>query len=44
MQIHVVRQGESIYSIAQTFNTTPEQIISSNLLENPNDLVIGKRW
>ncbi len=42
MQIHVVRQGESIYSIAQTFNTTAEQIISSNELENPNDLVIGQ--
>ena len=42
MQIHVVRQGETIYSIAQTFNTTPQQIISSNQLENPNDLVIGQ--
>ena len=42
MQIHVVRQGESIYSIARAFNTTPERIISSNQLENPNDLVIGQ--
>ena len=42
MQIHVVRQGESIYSIAQAYNISANQIISSNVLEAPNDLVIGQ--
>ena len=42
MQIHVVRQGESIYSIAQAYNISANQIISSNVLQAPNDLVIGQ--
>ncbi|PQD96446.1 spore gernimation protein [Pradoshia eiseniae] len=42
MQIHVVRQGESIYSIAQAYNISANQIISSNALQAPNELVIGQ--
>ncbi len=42
MQIHVVRQGESIYSIAQAYNISANQIISSNVLQAPNELVIGQ--
>ncbi len=42
MQIHVVRQGESIYSIAQAYNINANQIISSNVLQAPNNLVIGQ--
>lgn len=42
MQIHVVRAGESIYSIAQAFNSTPESIISANELSTPNQLVVGQ--
>lgn len=42
MQIHVVRQGESVYSIAQAYNISANQIISSNVLQAPNQLVIGQ--
>ena len=42
MQIHVVRRGESIYSIAQAYNVSPNQIISANVLQAPNELVIGQ--
>ncbi|WP_042349915.1 glycosyl hydrolase family 18 protein [Bacillus massiliigorillae] len=42
MQIHVVQQGQSIYSIANAFNTTPDSIITANELKTPNQLVIGQ--
>ncbi len=42
MQIHVVRPGESIYSIAQAYNVSANQIITSNVLQAPNQLVIGQ--
>ncbi|MFS0783249.1 LysM peptidoglycan-binding domain-containing protein [Bacillus sp. 1P06AnD] len=42
MQIHVVRPGQTIYSIAQAYNTTPQEIISANELTKPNELVVGQ--
>jgi spore germination protein len=42
LRIHVVRPGESIYSIAQQYRISPQKIISDNELSNPNQLVIGQ--
>ncbi|GGF17077.1 spore germination protein YaaH [Halobacillus andaensis] len=42
MQIHVVSQGDSVYSIAALYETPPNRIIEANELETPGDLVIGQ--
>lgn len=42
MIIHVVQPGDTIYKIANQYNTTPEKIISDNELQSPNDLVVGQ--
>lgn len=42
MTIHTVRQGDSIYSIAREYGTTPTRIITDNLLEDPSRLVVGQ--
>lgn len=42
MEIHVVTQGENIYSIAQDYGTTPNRIIEDNELTNPDNLVVGQ--
>lgn len=42
MQIHVVQAGQTIFGIAQAYSTTAEEIITSNELSNPNQLVIGQ--
>ncbi len=42
MQIHVVQAGQSIYSIAQTYNTTVQDIVTANEIQNPNQLVVGQ--
>ncbi|TGB01317.1 glycosyl hydrolase family 18 protein [Halobacillus salinus] len=42
MQIHVVQQGESVYTIARLYDSTPNAIIEANELETPGDLVIGQ--
>ena len=42
MRIHVVRPGESVFSIARQYGVTPQKVISDNELENPNRLVIGQ--
>ncbi len=42
MQIHVVQPGQSIYSIAQTYNSTVGAIVGANELPNPNRLVVGQ--
>lgn len=42
MRIHVVKRGESIYTIAQQYRVSPQKIISDNQLANPNQLVIGQ--
>lgn len=42
MVIHVVRQGDSVYSIARRYGVPASKIISDNELENPERLVIGQ--
>ncbi|WP_252504357.1 glycosyl hydrolase family 18 protein [Sporosarcina sp. Marseille-Q4943] len=42
MQIHVVRQGDSLWEIARTYGVTIDAIVSANQLEDPNALVIGQ--
>ncbi|MEK4496075.1 glycoside hydrolase family 18 protein [Ureibacillus sp. FSL W8-0352] len=42
MQIHVVRPGETIWEIAQSYNVNPQTIIQTNQIELPNELVVGQ--
>ncbi|WP_167958926.1 glycosyl hydrolase family 18 protein [Anaerosporobacter faecicola] len=42
MVIHVVGEGETIYSIAEEYGSTPNRIIEDNELTNPNSLVVGQ--
>lgn len=42
MQIHVVEQGQSIFQIAQLYNTTVASIVGANEVPNPNKLVVGQ--
>lgn len=42
MRIHVVKPGESIYSIARQYRVPAQKIISDNELTNPNQLVVGQ--
>ncbi|HHV98376.1 MAG TPA: LysM peptidoglycan-binding domain-containing protein [Clostridiaceae bacterium] len=42
MIIHVVRPGDSIYSIARQYGVSPQKIISDNELTNPDRLVVGQ--
>lgn len=42
MQIHVVQPGQSIFGIAQTYNSTVGAIVGANEVPNPNNLVVGQ--
>ncbi|HWT76910.1 MAG TPA: glycosyl hydrolase family 18 protein, partial [Mobilitalea sp.] len=42
MIIHVVKEGDTISSIASQYGVTPERIIIENELPNPGNLVIGQ--
>jgi spore germination protein len=42
MIIHVVKQGDTLTSIAQQYNISQEQIILENELPNPERLVVGQ--
>ncbi len=42
MQIHVVRQNETLAAIARTYQTTVADITEANELPNPNNLVVGQ--
>ncbi len=42
MQIHVIKQNESLTTIARTYHTTVQDIVEANDLPNPNNLVIGQ--
>ena len=42
MTIHVVKEGDTINSIAQQYGVTPERIITENELPNPEKLLIGQ--
>jgi len=42
MLIHVVKPGETIISIANQYDVTPERLITDNELPNPQNLVVGQ--
>ncbi|MBM7541387.1 LysM peptidoglycan-binding domain-containing protein [Amphibacillus cookii] len=42
MQIYVVKQGDSLYDIANTFGSSVEDIVSANELDLNQQLVIGQ--
>ncbi len=42
LTIHTVANGETIYSIANMYGITPEDIINTNFPPDPNDLVLGQ--
>lgn len=42
MQIHVVQPGQSIFEIAQIYNSTVSAIVSANEIPNPYQLVVGQ--
>jgi LysM repeat protein len=40
--VHVVKEGESLFGIAVLYNVTVEEIIAANELTNPDTLVVGQ--
>lgn len=42
MIIYTVKNGDSVYSIARAYGTTPERIIADNDLSDPAGLVVGQ--
>ncbi|MFV8829084.1 LysM peptidoglycan-binding domain-containing protein [Alkalihalobacterium sp. APHAB7] len=42
MQIHVVSPGQTLFGIAQAYNTTANAIAQANQLPNPDQLVTGQ--
>ncbi|OCA81259.1 LysM peptidoglycan-binding domain-containing protein [Pseudobacillus wudalianchiensis] len=42
MQIHVVRQGQNLYRIAQRYGTSVQSIAQANELPDPSKLVVGQ--
>ncbi|MCZ0702193.1 spore germination protein [Natronobacillus azotifigens] len=42
MQIHVVQQGDTLFSIANNYGTTSQAISDANELDNPDQLVVGQ--
>lgn len=42
MIIYTVKSGDTLSSIADMFNTSPEFIINTNFPPNPNNLVVGQ--
>ncbi|MDE5852770.1 MAG: LysM peptidoglycan-binding domain-containing protein, partial [Oscillospiraceae bacterium] len=42
MQIYVVQQGDSLYSIAKRFGVSLHMLMETNGLPRPNDLIVGQ--
>lgn len=42
MQIHVIQSGDSLWRIAQAYNSTVQDIIQANQIPEPDRLVIGQ--
>ena len=41
MPTHVVQPGESLWQIARTYNTSAQEIIQLNNIQNPNSIYPG---
>jgi LysM repeat protein len=42
-QVYIVQYGDTLYSIARLFNTTPEAIAAANNLPDVNTIYVGQR-
>ncbi|MBU8909269.1 LysM peptidoglycan-binding domain-containing protein, partial [Desertibacillus haloalkaliphilus] len=42
IQIYVVKRGDTLNEIAMRFKTTANEIIRTNDIETPNQLVVGQ--
>ncbi len=42
MQIHTVKEGETVYSIAREYGISPKGLIEANGIKNPDRLAIGR--
>jgi LysM repeat protein len=42
-RIHIVKRGETLFSIASRYGTTVESIVNANRLTNPNRITVGQR-
>lgn len=42
MKIYTVKQGDTISSIAQKYGLTPEELLRVNVIDNPDNLVVGQ--
>lgn len=42
IQIYVVKRGDSLYTIANRYRTTVNEIVETNEIPNPNRLVVGQ--
>ncbi len=42
MQIHVVQQGDNLFNIANTYNTSIQRLSEANELDAPDNLVVGQ--
>jgi spore germination protein len=42
LNIYVVKPGDTIHTISKAYGVNPNEIITANELDNPNDLVVGQ--
>lgn len=42
MQIHIVQQGQTLNGIAQAYSSSVQEIVRTNQIPNPNNLVVGQ--
>ena len=40
--IYTIQKGDTLYKLAQTYNTTINDLVSANGLTRPNDLAVGQ--
>ena len=42
MEIYTVKAGDTISSISNQYGLTPEEILNVNIIDNPDNLVVGQ--
>ncbi len=42
MKIHIVRRGDTVWSIARQYGASPQRVISDNSIVNPRNLPVGQ--